>query len=539
MVALQRLLCLSAFSMDIEEADLLCPPVPREGGDAICQPDPSPGGPANFDDRKGRKASIPASSTRGFGALQTSLSSLASQWVYAIGPSRLSGPRGYHTPIPFDQTVFATLDSKISFDFELDELGQTVRKTRPVPASDADSELRHEPDHAIRHAMASKVVISHHPLRQWEDIPPSQRSRGYNDQPAYTDEFDDFLWLPRDPLSTLDLDDTVEMRLSLTTSAGGSGAIGDWPPLSDLASVKSRHGEENWQEVFLQRSAASPVTVEHVSPGAASQRRLIDRIDLPEQIGSEVEEGLGSGLLRRTTRKASEGFSQFLRRSRSGNQQSDAVISMRTLSITSSSTPEPILSPAVPPVAPQRSPSNDPSFLTRIRISTPHSAPNHPHHHVFESDYASPQAKSASQLSYAPQLDRSTSSCGPSGMRLSSQNSDAGFRSPSKSRERSSSALSAHRSVTRVRSAGALSPAQQALVEEVMEEERLAARAVRKEEKEERYKEDEEVGKEQDRLRRSSGFLEAQKRSASEAGAERVARPGSSRSGSASDPASA
>ena len=116
-------------------------------------------------------------------------------------------PAGHFKPIPFDHFFLGWLDRYFTYPMT------------PYPAQPAAA-LPTEPTDA---AMTAELVAPHTKLAPWEDIPPFQRSRAYWDQPAYTDPYDDFLWLPRDPLSTLDLDDTIEMRASLTTSRGGDG----------------------------------------------------------------------------------------------------------------------------------------------------------------------------------------------------------------------------------------------------------------------------------------------------------------------------
>ena len=180
------------------------------------------------------------------------MSAFADRWGLLGSPNGGPDTALRRRPIPFDGILFARLDRKICF--QLDESTGSVIEPAPTISGEIDAELLHEPDHAIPHVTAKKLVLLHHRLRSWEDIPPYQRSRGYNDQPAYTDDYDDFLWLPRDPLSTLDLDDTIEMRLSLTTSSGGSGRIADWPPRSGNSSVERLIPEdEDWQEVSVRQ----------------------------------------------------------------------------------------------------------------------------------------------------------------------------------------------------------------------------------------------------------------------------------------------
>ncbi|KAI0322353.1 hypothetical protein OF83DRAFT_1224915 [Amylostereum chailletii] len=73
------------------------------------------------------------------------------------------------------------------------------------------------------------VATPHPPHPAWDDEPD------YNhpyENPYYTQEVSPFLWLPRNPCGLLDLDDTVDVRRSLTTT-DSAGELGSWqlPPL--------------------------------------------------------------------------------------------------------------------------------------------------------------------------------------------------------------------------------------------------------------------------------------------------------------------
>ena len=320
-------------SLDNQEADILCPPVVREEDEQrAVDPEESLESwtPVEAPSLKHERDASAASSR--IATFKHDLATWAGRWGYAA--SHRSTPVGYRKPIPFDHVLFSTLDSKIAFDKE--EPASRARSSTLV-SSVEDTELQHEPDHAIQHELAAKLVVPHHNLRPWEDIPPYQRSRGYNDQPAYTNDYDDFLWLPRDPLSTLDLDDTVEMRLSLTTSVGGSGRIGDWPPVSEAGAKEPApdHEEDQWQEVYRQAADSREFEREReLSPDATSDRVLLP---LSPNIGSEVTEGFDAGLVRRRTKRVGEGLTTLFRRPRANTNRTDrsGAISMRTLSISS------------------------------------------------------------------------------------------------------------------------------------------------------------------------------------------------------------
>lgn len=560
------------FSLDIEEADLLCPPVIREGEDAE---DDSTEGLEDWTavQTPAHSRDTSSVSTR-IATFRHDVSTWAGRWGYAA--SHRSSPLGYRKPIPFDHVLFSTLDSKIDFEKE-DPSGRPRSST--VVSSQVDAELQHEPDHAIQHELAAKLVVPHHGVRPWEDIPPYQRSRGYNDQPAYTNDYDDFLWLPRDPLSTLDLDDTVEMRLTLTTSAGGSGRIGDWPPIAHVEEVTvDETVDETWQEVYKTRDLDR-----QLSPDAGSEQRLID-MPISPYIGSEIGEGMHAGLVRRGTKKVGEGLNTLFKRPRSNTHKTDhssGMISMRTLSISSTpsggvppGTPSPIgpeagpstsvrarsmhrpsimlvtqpeeigsriPTPSIPPLRtgstataasrPEtaRSPTSD-SFLSPTRTSTPRQmaarADSDP---VEELDIGTPSRPS--QLTI--QLGRSPSGRKPSRLRAGSRASHDMHDRPL----RSASILSPTRSRSimmegRGRSTSIWSnqqAAQQMWLNEVMEEERLASKDSKKEELEQEAVDHEELMKEA--KRRNSAVAADLERAGSKMQSGGVGRSGSRISG--------
>lgn len=68
------------------------------------------------------------------------------------------------------------------------------------------------------------LCSDHPPHPAWDD--DSCTEQGY-ENPYYTRTINDVLWLPRDSLGTLDLDDTVNLRVSIT-SEPGAGKLGSW-----------------------------------------------------------------------------------------------------------------------------------------------------------------------------------------------------------------------------------------------------------------------------------------------------------------------
>lgn len=120
------------------------------------------------------------------------------------------------------------------------------------------------------------VVTKHHPHRPWED--ESSLNHTY-ENPYYTRSIDNLLWLPRHPTDILNLDDTVDLRMSLT-SQPGAGRLGVWR-----------------EEDYIESGFSIPFTASIASdeddantPHPAFYRRLdgTEQIRLPPMIASRV-----------------------------------------------------------------------------------------------------------------------------------------------------------------------------------------------------------------------------------------------------------
>ncbi|WWD09529.1 hypothetical protein V865_007656 [Kwoniella europaea PYCC6329] len=447
--------------LDIQEADILCPPVTASTNDNDEDDDTAS---EDWDpDDVPLPNGLPASqgSSR-FNTLRRSVGRWAGSWKKA-GSS--------HKPIPFDHVLFSTLDSKIAFE----PFGN------PQEASVKPSEF---PSRASQAKDSQRIVAPHPALQPWEDIPPYYRSRGYDDQPTYTDNYDDFLWLPRDPLSTLDLDDTVEMRVALTTSAGGSGQISDCESEFADLSVRDKKDRDTWQDVFVH----GPSDDRPTSPGANSETRLMST---PSNIGSEVHDTFsGTHLFRRHTHKAATALSDVFRRPRASSSTSNPGIGMDNLSVRSR---------PGPPIPLEL--NNLDTFISMPRVSTPSAISVQQEPEATQEPSTPAAAPTGSHISFAATLGRSPSGRRPSRIRSGHSNmSEELIQSPTSPRNRSLSHLSPSKS----RTASAMSAQQQRLWNEVMEEERLMMKEDRKEEKAEMEKEKEELLKEQDKIRKAS-----------------------------------
>ena len=78
----------------------------------------------------------------------------------------------------------------------------------------------------------SDTIVPHPPPAPWDD--QAVLDLPY-DNPFYTRTIDNVLWLPRNPTSVLDLDDTVDMKISITVEAS-VGRLGTWLGLGETMS---------------------------------------------------------------------------------------------------------------------------------------------------------------------------------------------------------------------------------------------------------------------------------------------------------------
>jgi hypothetical protein len=121
------------------------------------------------------------------------------------------------------------------------------------------------------HTESHGPVVPHPSHVPWDDQPNTDLSY---DNPYYTRAIDNFLWLPRDPFGVLDLDDTVDLRTSLTSDPQ-SGYLGKRPSILRTAS--------------LQPSIPMTSTTSEGSPTHRRQYTGREDIDLPSGIAKRVQ----------------------------------------------------------------------------------------------------------------------------------------------------------------------------------------------------------------------------------------------------------
>ena len=105
---------------------------------------------------------------------------------------------------------------------------------------------------------AYPLVQPHPPTKPWDDTP--RHDIPYKN-PAYGSKIDGFLWLPRNPLGKLDLDDSVELRRAITTEPGGGG-LGEWV---DETPLVSNEIAVNGSESIIAAPGTLPIPGPHLS----------------------------------------------------------------------------------------------------------------------------------------------------------------------------------------------------------------------------------------------------------------------------------
>ena len=189
----------------------------------------------------------------------------------------------------------------------------------PWNASEAKKELR-VPNISLDR-LDSDIIIPHPPPAPWDD--QAVIDLPY-DNPFYTRIIDNVLWLPRNPTSVLDLDDTVDMKISITVDAS-VGRLGTWLGLGET----------------LSPTALTPITTHTpASPEQASRSPVIphslglpevdgtENIDLPPIIAQRVQAKEGG--VEQTLRTRKSIVSVYPRRPSSGDKHSSNPTSLLT-----------------------------------------------------------------------------------------------------------------------------------------------------------------------------------------------------------------
>jgi hypothetical protein len=144
-------------------------------------------------------------------------------FTYATVPNRQLDLARIGNPFSPTNSSFSRLNS---IDTLRSAASGRYRASIPVPALSENQPISEDVGSdaaSVRSDHRSQALVTRHPPHPaWEDEPNGDHPY---DNPNYTKPIGDFLWLPRDPVGKLDLDDTVNMHASLT-SAPSAGHIG-------------------------------------------------------------------------------------------------------------------------------------------------------------------------------------------------------------------------------------------------------------------------------------------------------------------------
>jgi hypothetical protein len=125
----------------------------------------------------------------------------------------------------------------------------------------------------------SSPVVDHPPPVPWDD--QTTVDLPY-DNPFYTRDFANVLWLPRDPTGILDLDDTIDLKVSLTVDPA-AGKLGTWLGLAETASPEEMsEGDGQLPASIVNQSSSGDTTFFPTVDGT-------EEIDLPVAIARRVQ----------------------------------------------------------------------------------------------------------------------------------------------------------------------------------------------------------------------------------------------------------
>jgi hypothetical protein len=135
---------------------------------------------------------------------------------------------------------------------------------------------------------ASGPVIPHPSPVPWDD--QTTLDLPY-DNPFYTRMIDNVLWLPRDPIGILDLDDTVDLRIAIPVDAT-TGRLGTWTGLNEttspdeISNLSPNDGEGDGGDASSQHLSVPRLNTMHVIPSEVSGT---EDIELPSVIAKRVQ----------------------------------------------------------------------------------------------------------------------------------------------------------------------------------------------------------------------------------------------------------
>ncbi|RXW24412.1 hypothetical protein EST38_g1408 [Candolleomyces aberdarensis] len=207
-------------------------------------------------------------------------------WInfsYSTIRQRPNPHKNRRKPIPFDR------------DFKVSPRTSSAKPQSPAPDVNVSREgfpwQSHDqsatvPGHprfmdASLRPESSGPVVPHPPPLPWDDQETVDLPY---DNPYYTRLINNVLWLPRDPVNALDLDNTVDMKLALTVDPG-TGQIGTWLGLVERSSPEEMMPTPS---PVIHAANMSPMTLP-VSFTSLPEVDGTEEIDLPPTIRQRVQ----------------------------------------------------------------------------------------------------------------------------------------------------------------------------------------------------------------------------------------------------------
>jgi hypothetical protein len=165
-------------------------------------------------------------------------------------------------------------------------VGPPYQPSSSQPETQAAEDVKDTPKPRSRPSLPldNKLVVPHPPPIPWDDQKTPDLPY---DNPFYTRAIDNSLWLPRNPCGLLNLDDTVDLKTSLTVELA-AGELGMFP-----FGIPERKSPGEMSQI-----SSSPMTAQ--SDSAASPAPLTrelqdvdgtESIDLPPVIAKRVQDG--------------------------------------------------------------------------------------------------------------------------------------------------------------------------------------------------------------------------------------------------------
>lgn len=228
---------------------------------------------------------------------------------------RQKWPAGEHKPIPFQEAAQTYRQNRNQGNEPADSLPLPEPGMAP-PVHEADEQA----ERPFNPFEGPDLVTKHEKHPAWDD--EARLDRPY-DNPYFSRPVQNHMWLPRNPLGLLDLDDTVNVFRALTSDPV-HGRLGEWI-------------EAGIALTDLPPSIASTSSYsEHLSPDSVTSLHLSgnEEIDLPPAIAERVENIHNEKEVETTDGQSIRRPSLMTRRTASGGAQKRSISIPRAATFT-------------------------------------------------------------------------------------------------------------------------------------------------------------------------------------------------------------